>query len=179
MKMTLSEQQHHNKFIKLASDYGVKLPPLEVFELSSIGELLEKYKKDENLNNIRLSIFDNLYYHLPAMPGKALFYSACIYKALLRQLLMDKGLLNTDIATSNRFVMAIQEAKRLNNWLDCDVIQDAIKQAEKLSDSIDNTARLDALDYLQTAVNYRNTRDKSTGNHFNRLIAEFKELINA
>lgn len=177
MKMTERDREHHNKFIKLATDAGVKLPPLETFKLSSIGELLEKYKKDENLNNIPLFIFDNLYHYLPAMPGKAPYYGACIYKALLRQLLIDKGLLNNDIAISNRFIMVISEAKRLNNWLDCDVIQDAIKQAEKLRDSIDNEKRLDAIDYLQTAVNFRNTRDRSTGNYFNRLISEFKELI--
>lgn len=177
MKMTQREKEHHDEFMKLANDAHVILPPLETFLLSSIGELLEKYKKDENLNNIPLAIFDRLYYRLPAMPGKAPYYGACIYKALLRQLLINKGLLNDNIAISNRFIMAIQEARRLNNWLDCDVIQDAISQAIKLRDSENNAERLSAIEYLQTAVNYRNTRDSSTGNYFNRLIAEFKELI--
>lgn len=177
MKMTQDEKEHFDKFINLAAKYGVKLPPLETFGLSSIGELLEKYKQDKNLNNIPLSIFDRLYLSLPRMDGKALFYGACIYKNLLIKLLIDKGLLTDNIAISNRYIMAIQEAKRLNNWLDCDVIQEAINNALKLRDSENNGERLGAIEYLQTAVNYRNVRDKSIGNYFNRLVAEFRQLI--
>lgn len=171
--MTKSDKEHHEKWLKIAQDNNIVLPDLKVFGLNSVGELLAQYRIDENLNNIPLKIFDNLYFsNLQKIPGRAMFYGACIYKTLLRQLLIDKGLLNTEIMASNRFLMAIDEAKRLNNWLDCDVIQDAINDARKLIDSNKNDEKINALEYLKSAVLFR-TKECV---YFLRLIDEFKEL---
>lgn len=177
--MTYNEQKHHEKWLNIAKENGLTLPDLSYFCLESIGELLEKYKKDKNLNNIPLILFDRLYQSRIAgkIKGAAPFYGACIYKTLLTKLLIDKQLLNAGIAISNRFLMAINEAKHLNNWLDCDVIQDAMTKALSLIDSNNNAERLSALEYLSSAVNYRLSSDISRANYFNRLISEFKELL--
>ena len=175
--MTKQQQEHYNKFIQLAEKHGIACPDLKYFKINSLGELLKKYKEDEHLNNIPIYLFDNLYHILPKMDGKAPFYAPCIFKNLLIKKLIDKGLLNDEIAISNRFLLIIQEAKSLNNWIDCDVIQDAITEALKLRDSNDYNKILEAVGYLESAVYYRVKKDISRANYFNRLINELRELI--
>lgn len=178
MKLFTQEQKkHHSKWLDIAKKYNITCPPLSTFGVENLAELLELYKQDENMNNIPLLKFDALYYSLPPMPGegKAPYFSACIYKALLRQLLFDKGLLNNEIAKDNRYTLSIEEAKKINNLLDCDVIQNAITEAKKNQDNKTDDQKIDALEYLRTSILYR-TKDKTMIRYFIKLIDEFIEL---
>jgi hypothetical protein len=175
MKMTKIEKEHFNEFIKIAKEHNLELPPLSYFGINSIGELLEKYKKDNNLNNIPLRLFNNLYYSIVKIRVKksALYMGACIYKNLLIKLLINNGLLNDEIKKENRIIMIIEEAKRLNNRIDCDVVQEAMTILEKRKKNEDV---LNMFDYLITSLEYRSQNDLFNLNYIKRLISEYKEI---
>lgn len=93
---------HHKKYLKLANNLGITITDLGLFGIKNISELRKKYTQDEHLNNIRLSKFDSLWIGArPFVSQKlremgnswALFQGACIYKALLIQILIDNKLI--------------------------------------------------------------------------------------
>ena len=69
---------------------------------------------------------------------------------------------------ANLRLLISEEAQRINNYKDCDVIQEALIMVES---SKEDTETLDAIEYLITAVSYRGGDTK--------LIKQYKsEFIN-
>lgn len=80
-------RDHYEKWEQFAKDRHIAITNLSLFGLAGKEDLLERYKKDPNLNNIPLSIFDNLWitYRCFCRPKTwALYEGACVYKHLLK-----------------------------------------------------------------------------------------------
>lgn len=58
-------------------------------------------------------------------------------------------------------IRAIEHGRRENNFIDCDVVQDAITQLEGYNETSDPKDIRDSISYLGTAIAYR--RPKSAG----------------
>ena len=95
-------EEHHKKWLLFADNMGVAITNLSLFGVEDLEQLHVKYKADEHLNNIPLRIFDSLWIcaqqyvrdNLKAINEYwCLYQGACMYKALLRQLLIDNHLI--------------------------------------------------------------------------------------
>jgi len=63
------------------------------------------------------------------------------------------------IKKTNLCIFAIENAKRLNNFIDCDVIAEATRQLESIKEFQDNPntqhSTIEAFDYLISAISYQ------------------------
>ncbi len=74
------------------------------------------------------------------------------------------------IKNENLQLFACEKARAINNYLDCDVIQDAITKTEEAYTS---ATLKEALEYLITAIAYR--VPNPTGNRYSDWTAKIKE----
>ncbi len=83
-----------------------------------------------------------------------------------------------DTKLSNIIARAITHAKEVNNFADCDVIQEAVTQLENATNMQEAT---EAFEYLQVSVEYRKRTDKVTRELFfefraRMLVVEFETI---
>ena len=72
-----------------------------------------------------------------------------------------------NLPTENRKLMILEIAKNINNYTDCDVIYDAIKETENANNKDDLIA---SVKYLITAIAYRRKETKGIKLLLNELI---------
>ena len=80
---------HDQYYLELAKEHHIALTNLDLFGVRSLVHLRELLAKDEHLNNIPLRRFDSLttsYNVYNSQARLTLAEGACIYKALLKQM---------------------------------------------------------------------------------------------
>jgi len=74
------------------------------------------------------------------------------------------------IAIENRKILALERAKQANNFIDCDVIQEAIGELEKAKTP---TEIIEAMEYLCTAVEFKGSKSTRIINEYLHEIKSF------
>ena len=69
-----------------------------------------------------------------------------------------------EIKQENLCLLAVEHARSINNFVDCDVIQEALEQVRNATDPVQ---ALEALGYLDVAIQYRKPGAK--------LVAQYKK----